>query len=112
LLEKPCLAQKKNLYDTDIAVNNILEWQKHRVRGFQQEMGLRDFVMKTHSEWFAKSGISNHIACIFYKDDGGTISKKTYITLIENCKDAYAVLCIFKRVLKIETNKVRLYWRL
>jgi hypothetical protein len=121
-------AKEENIYDTEIAVNNILEWQKHIVRGFQQELGktellnkldknsifwLRDFGMKmipqkfmeTQSEWFAKRGISNHIDCVFYKDDDGTISKKTYITLIENCKqDGYAVLCIFKHVL----NQIKL----
>jgi hypothetical protein len=95
------LKNVKEIVGKTVSINNILEWQKHIVRGFQKEMGLRDFVMKTHSEWFAKRGISNHIDRIFYKDDGGTISKKKYVTLIENCKqDAYAVRCIFKHIFK------------
>jgi hypothetical protein len=112
------------LFDIITSTEAILGWQKHILRGSQQEYGkqkilatistscvywLRDWGMKilprkfreTQKDWFGKKGIANHIDCLFILDNTGIIKKVTYVTLIDNCvQDSYSVLCVFKHVLE------------
>jgi hypothetical protein len=106
------------------SIDDIFEWQRHIIRGNQQDLGkqkmlenlnsqtaywLRDWGMKmmpqkyreTMTDWFGKRGISNHMDCVFTVNDHGEIQKVTYVTLIDNCaQDTYGVLCVFEHVLK------------
>ena len=115
---------KESFYEVEQARQSILEWQRHIIRGTQQEAGkkvlldmvnsntvywLRDWGMKILPEkyreamqdWFGKRGISNHVDCIFYEDEADkTMKKATYYTTVDQCtQDAYAVLCVFDHVL-------------
>jgi hypothetical protein len=123
LVTFPKVATGDNKKEIDAALQSIFEWQRHLIRGIQQDKGkqdiagnippnsvlwIRDWGMKIlpqrfrepMSDWFGKRGIANHVDSIFICDEKGNITKVTYITLVENCiQDAYAVLCVFKHVL-------------
>jgi len=112
------------IFDFTTSFESIINWQKHIIRGAQQDLGkevmlkkagrrtiywLRDWGMKIipqkyrekQVDWFGKKGISNHIDCVYSKDKTGQLKKVTYVTFIDNCtQDSYAVLCLYKHVLK------------
>jgi hypothetical protein len=111
-------------HEVKTSIESIMNWQKHIIRGSQQEFSkkvmfeklgtgilywLRDFGMKIipkkfrekQVDWFGKKGITNHIDCVYSADENGQITKVTYVTFLDNCtQDTYAVLCIFKHVLE------------
>ena len=108
-----------SLYEVVTGSEEILEWQRHILRGVQQELGkkalldkigpttcywLKDWGMKyiplryreSTKDWFGKRGISNHIDCVFLQDpeDSTKIKKFTYYTIIDKVnQDGAAVLC-------------------
>ena len=115
-----------SLYEVVTGSEEFLEWQRHILRGVQQELGkkalldkigpttcywLKDWGMKyiplryreSTKDWFGKRGISNHIDCVFLQDpeDSTKIKKFTYYTIIDKVnQDGAAVLCTNQHVLQ------------
>jgi hypothetical protein len=114
------------LYDCMQATDHINEWQRHIVRGFQQNLAKQDIANNLEEDsaiwlcdwgikilpmkyrekmedWFGKRGISFHIDCFFVPSatSVGEFRKATYFTTLDQCtQDMYAVSCISENVLR------------
>ena len=118
--------KEDSLYEVKTGIEEIYEWQCHIIRRAQEEeekrvilqkissstaYWLQDWSMKfiplfygeSMQEWHGKTGISNHIDCLFFPDpdDTSKLKKGTYYSFIERSnQDGAAVFCVNHHILQ------------